>query len=320
MKFFRGGENRSVNTFEEHPSENESRFIKVEKEPEPKVVFSIDLARHSVKGKKDNREPLTEEGILKAVEAGKTSPLGKETKIKAVKGEPLEIYGSPRERTGQSALSRMLAEQLAEAGFENFDPEDMVKWLEGSGVEKTESPLLDFQVGEGEYKDALMADFKRNEFMKFIAEKSDEFAIRTKQNPNKVTTYSQQAGNVAAFLLVLGNKKTHEMMVAGDKTADFAFAASHMTVLESFLHKVISLKEGQVAADKFLEEDLKNNGFRENQGFIVNYESFGNEPEEMRLVIKYQDNEIKLGYKELIGIIQQGIDYTTKLEEEFEKE
>ncbi len=315
MKFFeRGSESRTENKFEEHQSEKESRFVKAEKNPEPKAVFSIDLARHSIKGKKDDREPLSEEGILKAIEAGKSSPLRKKNKAKAVEGQSLEIYGSPRERTGQSALSRMLADQLAQADFENVDPQDMVKWLEGNGVENTQSPLLDFQVGQGEYKDALMADFKKNEFMKFMVEKSDQLAIETKQDPNKVTTFSQQAGSVGVFLLVLGNKKTKEMISAGDRKEDFAFGASHMTVLESFLYKAIKIKDGEKAANKFLEKDLHNSGFSENQGFVADYESFGDEPQDMRLVISYQDRKIALDYSDLIQIIQEGINYTAKLE------
>ncbi len=276
-----------------------------EQEPQPAARIYMDMARHGLKGPKP-REALSKEGIEGAVEAG----LGK------VQPAPAgDVYGSPRERTGQSSVFRMYAEQLQHVTGWDFDPEEFVRWLEKGGLSKTETPFLNFQVGEGEYNKEFMENFLKGEYFKWITERSDAAALEFKQKPESVTPFSIQAGNVGSFIFAevwaaydrLGKGETVEPRVD--------FATSHQGVLESFLYKVIKKHSGDDLA-AHLVESLNNQGFAENQGFSVEVKILDpHDPKAWNVTVVYGDTPFVLPSAEVLEIIKEGQDLKTALAE-----
>lgn len=287
-------------------------------EKEPIMTITIDMARHSIKGKEtaDKRVPLSEEGVLAAIAAGLKGGQAEKVKAKARKGETVEVFGSPLERTSQSSVFRMLGEQFSKAKFKDVDPEDVVRWLEqGQAIKKVESPMMNFQLGSGEYGKEMMGNFKSGNLLKWTVERSDEAAKEFKQKAEEVTPLSIQAGNVAAFIWALGSYKAEQLLKQkGAEKNDFAFATSHQSVLESLLYKVIKMQEGQEAADQ-LVTDLENKGFAENEGFKVDYNVYDQEGKVWDVSITYNNKTYKLNPKGLFKIIQEGADLKKKLEE-----
>jgi hypothetical protein len=274
----------------------------------PVAQFSIDMARHSIKGKKDGREPLTQEGMEEAVK----SRLGE-------KHDQLgDIFGSPRERTSQSSLLRMFAERFKSVDFSKVDPEDIVRWLAEGGLKKVETPLLNFELGDGDLKKELMENFYNSQYFKWIVEKSDQRAEETKQNPEKVTPLSIQAGNVASF--IFAEVWDQYSRLNGDEISPkgIDFATSHQSVLESFLYKVIKHAEGEAAAQTFVQS-LNNQGFAENEGFKANIAIYNpHNPEDWEAVIDYKNKKYLLKPDEVVSIIKEGEDLKKKLAEGFE--
>lgn len=303
-----------------------------QREEKPMAVETFYFARHSLKGVKEveggtNREIITPEGMSAAADKGRSEEVYKKVVEKATKGEKLKIVGSPKERTSQSSLARMLGEHLKDVTFSpDFDPEDLVNWVDRDGdglLKRKESGLLDFEVGTGDYKTELFDFFKKGELIDWYVKKSDQKAIETAQDPEKVSTLSTQAGNVAGFIWAFGSKETNETS-AKKKEADFSFVTSHQGVLECFLYKVIKAKEGEEAAEEFVLS-LDKKGFAENEGFEVDYrklrESEGDR-DNFEVVIRYRGKEYRVVPKELFDIIKEGLVVKRKMKlarEEAEK-
>jgi hypothetical protein len=292
-----------------------------QREQKPLAVETFYFARHSLKGVKEveggsSREIITPEGMSAAVDKGRSEEVYKKVVEKAGKGEKLKIFGSPKERTSQSSLARMLGEHLKDATFApDFDPEDLVDWVdEGGGLNRKESSLLDFEVGTGDYKTELFDHFKKGELIDWYVKKSDQKAIETAQDPDKISTLSTQAGNVAGFIWAFGSKETNETS-ANKEEADFSFVTSHQGVLECFLYKVIKAKEGEEAAEEFVLS-LDKKGFAENEGFELDYrklrESEGDR-DNFEVVIRYKGKEYVAGPKELFDIIKEGLSVKRKM-------
>ena len=277
-------------------------------EVEPVTAFEVDMARHSIKGKlPDGREPITKEGMDTAVQAG----------LKDTRELVGKVYGSPRERTSQSSALRMLAKQFKDVDFANVDPEDVVRWLQEGGLKKVESPFLNFQVGEGEYNVEFMKEFKAGNLLKWLAEKSDNRAVETKQNPEKVTPISVQAGNVAEFVFA----KVWEAFDNEGESSETAvdFATSHQSVLESFLCKVIKNHDGEKAADEFIAS-LGNKGFGENQGFTLKGNVYDKKDvSKWGVQVIYAGKTYEVTPDELFQIIKEGEDLKEKLVKQLEK-
>lgn len=285
--------------------------MQVEQESAQAIHFCIDMARHGIKGKIKNedgtiREPLTKEGMMGAVMAG----LDKEH-LAELGG----VYGSPRERTGQSSVFRMFAEQLRDEAHYDFDPEEFVRWLQEGGMGKTETPLLNFQDGDGEYQKEVMDNFGKKLYLKWITERSDAAALEHKQMPDKVTPLSIQAGNVGAFIAteVWGAYAARDRGETVEPRVDFA--TSHQGVLESFLYKVIKRLEGDEAATSLVTE-LNNHGFAENQGFKVTVDIL--DPKDVTnwsITLNYGGKDYKLMADEVFEIIKEGEDLKKQLAE-----
>lgn len=168
---------------------------------------------------------------------------------------------------------RMPGEQFKDLNFDNADPEDVMRWLKTGGVEKKELEFLNFQLGEGEYKKEFSDNFKKGVYLKWLAERSNDAVIEYQQKADNVTPLDIQAGNVASFFWALGKIKTEELTKSGkEEKIDLAFATSHQGILESFLYKVLKLKDER-AAEELLEN--RPNGFKENEGFKVKFNLLG---------------------------------------------
>lgn len=278
------------------------------RESEPVAGFEMDCARHSIKGEKP-REALTRAGMDAAVKAGLEN-------TEAVRETLGQVYGSPRERTGQSSVLRMFAERFKEVDFSDVDPEDVVRWLQEGGLKKTETPFLNFQLGEGDYNAEFMKEFKAGNLLRWLVDRSDEKAVETKQKPDKVTTFSIQAGNVASFFFA----KIWEAYTGETRGAPLPkdFATSHQSVLECFLFKVIERHDGREAAERFVAS-LKNKGFDENQGFTLKGNVYDrDDAHQWDIDLTYQGKTYKIAPDELFQIMKEGEDLKDRLAEQRE--
>lgn len=269
-----------------------------EGEVKPIAQLTIDMARHSVKGDKP-REALTEEGMGKAVAS----------RVQETPTHLGQIFGSPRERTGQSSVLRKFAKYFKDVNFENTDPEDVVRWLESGGLKKTETPLLNFQLGEGDYNTEIMDAFKKGEYFKWTVENSDRRALETRQKQDKVTPLSVQAGNIAVFIVReiydLYDRKANKGEATESRGIDFATA--HMGVIESFLYKVMEVKsESPEVMRKFLEKNKQ--GFQENEGIKVEVKIYNPDHHDTawEVEVRYGDKLYVLKPQDLQQIVFKG--------------
>lgn len=297
---------QGLQNFEREPN-------KFERECAPVVKFSMDLARHSIKGKlPDGREPLTTEGMETAVQAGKERPYAAQQEETQA---GVKVYGSPRERTTQSSVLRALAEKFRDASFsgakdvgdgKDLDPQELVNALKEAGLDSMETPLLNFALGDGEYTSEIMADFKAGKFFKYLVEQSDAAAKKYKQDPEEVTPLSIQAGNVAYFLFGRVVGLYTPSSIRDQSGVLMEFGTSHQGVLESFLYKIIKRHDGSDAAAEFVAS-LGNHGFKENAGFRVDGKVYdADDTGAWNLEITYQGKKYVVSPEELYAIMREG--------------
>lgn len=270
----------------------------VEYELKPIAQFSIDLARHSIKGKlPDGREPLAPQGLMAAVESRaheKATHLG-------------QVFGSWRERTGQSSVLRKFAEYFKDVDFLGVDPEDVVRWLQEGGLKKTETPLFDFAEGEGDYnKEYLEALMVKKDFFEWMATRNDRRAIETKQDPDKTAPLSVNAGNVATFIF-LEVKDQYERLAKGGEEMNkgIDFATSHQGIIESFLYKVMLLKGAdKKAMDKFWAKNKQS--FKENEGIKIQVNVYDKDNvEAWDVSVEYDGDVYKLEPRDIFTLMQE---------------
>ena len=290
---------------ESRPKQESERPL-IEHERKPIAQFSIDFARHSIKSKlPDGREPLAAQGVTAAVESRaheKATHLG-------------QVFGSWRERTGQSSVLRKFAEHFKEVDFVGIDPQDIVAWLQEGGLQKTETPLFDFAEGEGDYnKEYLDALLKNNNFFEWMATQSDRRAIETKQDPEKTAPFSVYAGNVATFIFAeVWNQYEHLGKGGEGAEKGIDFATSHQGIIESFLYKVMLLKGAdKKAMDEFWKKNTQ--GFKENEGIKIQVNVYDkDDAEAWNVRVEYDGHTYELEPKDLFAIIQDSNDLKEKL-------
>lgn len=281
-----------------------------EYERKPASVVSFDMARHSNKTKlPDGREPISKEGMGAAVSAGQSSK-HYETVVKKAEHGALQIDGSSRERTLQSGLLRMLAEHFKDVNFDNVDPQEIVKWIqEEISFEVNETDLLDFNIGDGVYKNESDKAYAKGEYFKWLVHSSDQLAIEEKLDPDQATPFSIQAGNVATYIFVTGMTKTH-LPREEEKNATI-FTTSHQGVLESFLYKVIQQKASPEILEQFIESHP--GGFAENEGFKVDFKMYDINKNDYEVDVNFQGRNFILKPSDLIKIISEGYEFASKL-------
>lgn len=277
---------------------------------QPIAVIEMDMARHSVKRKDvEEGDAIGQPGMESAAQSRDDL----EAKVQAIteSGKPVSIVGSPRQRTTQSSIYRALGEKLKEVSIEGMEPDDMVRWLESGGViEKTNTELLNFQDGTGEYEKDMTKAYEEGRLMRWMIEKSDELAVNTEQVVDKATPLSVQAGNVSMLIYSLGRLRTDRVLSDEQLENDLNVITSHQSVLESFLYKVITLKDGEDVGEQFVA-DLSEAGFRENQGFNCKYEQF--EDGDWQVRINFEGKEYVVTKEEMVQIAQEGADLKAKM-------
>ena len=180
-------------------------------------------------------------------------------------------FGSPRRRTQETAGFIMAGQSEDINGNESFEElkEKVDKGL-GYGSKIGVDTKLDFNLEEGsEYVKEMLVFFEKGELMKFMVEKSDELAKET--GDDKSSTYSSMASSIASIIKkYLGIAPRWNELVK-DETKKYEhtlnrFFATHQSVQESFLAKVIELTKGVEERDRFVSV-IKNKGFDYAEGF-----------------------------------------------------
>ena len=260
----------------------------------PKASIHLEFFRHDDKAKAAEGQPdttvrLTEKGRKHASEVGKEKNPNPEVAV---------AFGSSRERSVETAMRQMLADQ-PEIG-EDTTLEDIKELVAGSvkvGRKDMVDERLNF-VWEGQFKDAAMDHYvNKKDYLLFAVEESDDLVRKLKDHSS--TSYSRQAAGIAEivrrYLEILPN---FQRLVADnpDKYLKFQnelqrFLGSHATVTESFLMKVIEKTKGRDDVMKFIESLPDKNGFGFSEGFSLDL--VGDETG-TDIVLKYKDQQWEL--------------------------
>lgn len=260
------------------------------RENRPNPSIRLEFFRHDEKAKPNEGQPdttvrLTPEGRVGATEVGKDRNPEPEVAV---------AFGSNRERSTETAMRQMLANQ--EAVTPDSSLEDIREIVSGEvkvGRKDMVSPNLNFDwSGSKEFNEPVMARYAAKDGLRFLVEESDQLAERLKDQTS--TSWSRQAGNIAELI-----KKYYEILPAWQRvTAEHPekysqfnnemqrFMGSHQTVTESFLMKVIEKTEGREAVMKFIESLPDKNGFAFSEGFTIN------------LIIDDSGRDIVMNYKD----------------------
>ncbi len=290
----------------------ETFFLHREREKSPIKSITMDMARHSLKSKLGGREVILQNGMEAAAQS--RAHLAELIATMVEDGKPLSIFGSTQERTIQSGLYRALGDRLTGADIGAIDPHDIVRWLEAEKhISVTETPLLGFQLGDGEYTKGLEDSYGQKRLMGWYIDISDNLALSTRQHPDRVTPLSVQAENVALFIYCLGKLRAENMLTAEECEHSVEMVTSHQTILESFLYKAVKAVSGEGVARKLFEE-IPPNGFAENQGITVRFDIL-NEKNELgwQVRIDFSGKTYTVSAEQMISIMQDGVDLREKL-------
>jgi len=258
--------------------------VNPEQERETKVI--LEFFRHSKKendpAKTDEEIRLTEAGRVLATERGKALSPQPEVSL---------AYGSPKERTQETAARIMLADRIdADASLEDIGAmiAEQVKY----GTKIIEDPRLGFDTA-GPVGKEMMEAFGKGEYLRYLYEESDN---RIRRYGDRVTSsYSRFAGNIAEIILKHLEVAKNFHRIAQDGTygkhgdALERYFGTHQGVLESFLAKAITYAntfDGGMRASKFMMSS--GNGFSETQGIRVEIRQSGGEQE---IVVFHSMNE-----------------------------
>ena len=258
----------------------------------------LELFRHDNKESSDKRD--TDEEIRFTLEWKiHATEVGLEKKWNPDMGL---ILASPKKRSEETAYHQLYANHT------NISPEDSLEEIR----EKTNNwnfkkalitNLLGFtyDAKEGDfayidYKDHLYKAFWEEQWLKTLYKDSDDLA-QLYWIPTYIDSYSRNAGNIAQiikrYIKVFHNwKRIWKQKKYADNNELQRFLASHATITEPFLMKVISKiiteKEGKEAAkqanDTFLEQNP--NGFWFSEGYTININEI--EQKELSISITYQ--------------------------------
>ncbi len=238
---------------------NSLEKISQEKEPVPEIIIRI--FRHSIKEgerESDKTTHLTKEG--RDLARGQYDPTLKN----------VLAFGSPtRERSQETAALMAFGSEAEDFTAIKEDVNQDLAYASRLGTDAR----LDFKNGEKTiYKQRLREEFYNHNFLKFLAEESDDFA---KQYGNEQSaTYSRMAGQIAKIInkyyLALDNwaEILQENPNKYDSLTLERFLGTHQGLGESFLAKAITKIAGQEERDNFIKA-LNNHGFDFTEGLMV---------------------------------------------------
>lgn len=226
----------------------------------------------------DRTVRLTDAGRRNATAVGKR---------KQPRAEVAVAYGSERERSSETALRQMLAnedvvtpEMSLEAMRTVIDQQLKV------GRKDAVSKNLDFTFeGNQTYRDTYMERYlKSKDALVFAWKESDQLARRLKDETS--STYSRFAGNVAELVDKYVRILPRWQEIAAEHPEKYAasnfelqrFFGSHQGVIEPLVMKVIEKTQGAPAVEAFINTLPDKNGFGSSQGFSVDIADEGGSP------------------------------------------
>jgi hypothetical protein len=286
-----------------------------EQEPVPSSI-RIEFFRHDDKEKPlpdapkkpDELVRISEAGRQHATDAGKTKSPNPEVGV---------VYGSGRERTTETALRQMLANE--EEITPDMTLEDMKAKIGEEvkvGRKDISSSLLNFNFdGSKGFHDAAFDHFlKSKDLLRWYVTESDNVVRAEKDSTS--TSYSRLAGNVAELVdkyMKIYPRWKQITESDPDKYASYhnelqRFMGTHQSVSEAFLMKVLEKTKGAEAVTSFIDSLKDKNGFGSSEGFTVQIlESEG----EQQLIVKFRDEE----WQTSPAVIDEIIDERDKLNE-----
>ena len=269
--------------------------------PSIRLEFFRHDERATKPGESDDNSRLTADGRRNATAVGKT---------KFPQPEVAIAYGSPRERSIETALRQMLANREEING--NTDLEG-IRELVSERLPVGRKDLVDERLNfhwEGEYKKTATEYYRdKKDYLVFAVEESDD-VVRKYKDMNS-TSYTRQAAGIAELVkkyVEISPRWERLVQDNPDKFKDFnnelqRFFGSHGTVTECFLLKVIEKKEGIDVVREFLAELPDKNGLGYSEGFTVNIKK-DKEMGEAEVIIDYKDRSWTMNLEEIEQIIE----------------
>lgn len=283
----------------------------------PKPNIRLEFFRHGPKqnagqaglAEGDNQVRLTETGRMLATQKGKRLNIHPEVAV---------TYASPRERTQETVLRYLLAEE--EAIDTKTTLEQMREYIRHNisqiGKEKRKDSILkelDFNWDgtEGFRTAAEKAYDQEKEAMDFFFHESDMLTVQ--KSDRESTSYTRNAANIASIILkyvkalprweriIQENAKREKPQNYREFGNELQrLFASHSTVIECFLIKIIECTKGKMAAEQFVENMRNPNGFDECEGYSIDIQ---NQNGGIEITLIYGKQEFRFGENILKFII-----------------
>lgn len=281
----------------------------VEKKVGTKIT--LEFMRHgekeSDKNKTDEEIRLTRKGRKMAQEKGGQLQPHKEVAL---------VWGSPKQRTQETALHAMLPEIDKNASLEEI--KKMISQEQKVGKKLIEDERLNFNLSGPEGKEMLEA-FKAGQYLQYLIDKSDQRAIELKDKDS--STYSRFAGNIAEIIQRYSKIGNNFNRIASfkDNYKKFGnqlerYLGSHQGIVEAFVAKVLEETQGEEKRDEFINS--LSGGFKETEGIHVEIINNGNE---QKILIEYKINnekqKVEIDGKLLDEIIDERNEFEKKITE-----
>jgi hypothetical protein len=257
----------------------------MEKVPATKV--SLQIFRHSFKESDPNK--VNSDLLL--------TPEGRE--LARLKGEEFRPYperavagASPMDRAAETAMLAMLADE------KDIETDDSLEKMEAKVKEQVpvgkklyRDERLGFALSNGPVGQIAMDAFRAGNYMNWLVQDSDRQVLENKDL--ETTSYLRQASNIAELVAryqAVGNN-FNRLVTDPKKQTEHGqklerYLATHQTVLESFVAKVLEIQEGLSARDEFSEK--LGNGWAEMEGVRID---ILNDSNGQRMFIAYKDGD-----------------------------
>lgn len=282
---------------------------KIEKEPKIQTKVILEFMRHGEKdansSKWDKKRRLTERGREVAQERGHELNPQPEVSLG---------WGSPRERTQETALRVMLPDIDKNATME--DMEKLIAEEQKFGKKMIVDPRLDYVLANPPDEESLRAS-KENRGLRYIVEKSDSNALEVGDKIS--STYTRAAANIAEVInryVKIGGNFNRIASNEPEKYSDFKnqlerYLGTSQGITESFVAKIIEMTQGTEKLNEFLKKI--GNGFGEIKGIHV---EILNDGYGQKISVSYELN----GKSEVITVDENVLNEIMAERDKFEKE
>jgi hypothetical protein len=247
----------------------ENHFEKKELKP---AKIELHFFRHSIK--ESNDVTLPNDDVVKLSQEGKD--LAKENAFDNVNLDQAIAFGSPRIRTQETAILRMVGKNDTITGTESLEElKDIVNQDLKVGSKVGVDDRLNFtDSNETPVGRAVNDAYSRGEYLKYTVENSDKLAHET--NDASGANYSHKAAQVAQILLKYVQVLPRWEELVSDPQKKYTdtlerYMGTHASISESFLAKLLEKTEGKESRDAFVEKYP--NGFTYLKGFDASIET-----------------------------------------------